>query len=113
FNGRVSAPIGNVEGYIMVPSVFVSQSIDSMMRSPPDRRTAYGSVIVNEDGTFTYTRDPRWELLPADELDDSFAIVARGADQWAAVVVPVGGAALVRYPSILDVLNTIAATRSA
>jgi hypothetical protein len=115
FSGRVSAPIGAVEGCVMVPSVFLAESVDSAVHyGSTSTRTAYGSVLVAADGSFTYTRDPRWELLPMEELDDSFALVARGADnQWATVVVPVGGAALVRYPSILDVLDTIATTRTA
>lgn len=115
FSGRISAPIGHVEGYAMVPSVFVAEGIDGLAQGDSACcRTAYGSVVVDADGSFTYTRDPRWELLPMEDLDDSFALVAHGADrQWAAVVVPVGGAALVRYPSIVDVLATISTARSA
>ena len=97
----------------MVPSVFLAESIESVMHyGSTSNRTAYGSVVVRADGSFTYTRDPRWELLPVDELDDSFTLIAYGADnQWAAVVVPVGGAALASYPSILDVLNGIRSRR--
>lgn len=115
FSGRISAPIGHVQGYAMVPSVFVAEGIDELAQGvSASSPTAYGSVIVQADGYFTYTRDPRWEMLPMEDLDDSFALVAHGADhQWAAVVVPVGGAALVRYPSIVDVLATIATARSA
>ena len=68
--------------------------------------TAYGSVTVDDDGSFTYTRDPGWAVVPVGEIDDSFAIIAYTArNQWAVAVVPVGGATISR-PSIAEVVDS-------
>jgi hypothetical protein len=107
FSGRVEAPFDDVEGYVLAPAALLSESIDSLATGCASTNlTAYGSVTVDDDGSFTYTRDPGWAVVPVGEIDDSFAIIAYTArNQWAVAVVPVGGATM-PSPSIAEVVNS-------
>lgn len=107
FSGRVAAPFADVRGYLAVSSALLAESIGSMIDNPWSvGSTLFGSVEIDDDGAFTYTRDPDWADLPVDEIDDSFAVIAYTAEnQWAAAVVPVGGRALTAYPPIIDLVN--------
>ena len=59
FSGRVEAPFDDVEGYVLAPAALLSESIDSLATGCSSTNlTAYGSVTVDDDGSFTYTRDP-------------------------------------------------------
>jgi hypothetical protein len=106
FSGRVEAPFDDVEGYVLAPSALLSESIDSLATGCSSTNlTAYGSVMVDDDGSFTYTRDPGWAVVPVGEIDDSFAIIAYTAhNQWAVAVVAVGGATMPN-PSIAEIVN--------
>jgi hypothetical protein len=106
FSGRVEAPFDDVEGYVLAPAALLSESIDSLATDCASTNlTAYGSVTVDDDGSFTYTRDPGWAVVPVGEIDDSFAIIAYTAhNQWAVAVVPVGGATM-PSPSIAEIVN--------
>ena len=107
FSGRVEAPFDDVVGYVLAPAALLSESIDSLATGcSRTNLTAYGSVTVDDDGSFTYTRDPGWAVVPVGEIDDSFAIIAYTAgNQWAVAVVPVGGAT-VPNPSITEIVNS-------
>jgi VCBS repeat-containing protein len=107
FSGRVEAPFDDVEGYVLAPAALLSEGIDSLSTgSSSTNLTAYGSVTIDDDGSFTYTRDPGWAVVPVGEIDDSFAIIAYTAgNQWAVALVPVGGAT-VPNPSISGILDS-------
>jgi hypothetical protein len=107
FSGRVEAPFSDVEGYVLAPAALLSESIESLVTGCSSTNlTAYGSVTVDDDGSFTYTRDPAWAVVPVGEIDDSFAIIAYTAcNHWAVAVVPVGGAAMPN-PSIAEIVNS-------
>jgi hypothetical protein len=107
FSGRVEAPFDDVEGYVLAPAALLSEGIDSLSTgSSSTNLTAYGSVTIDDDGSFTYTRDPGWTVVPVGEIDDSFAIIAYTAgNQWAVALVPVGGAT-VPNPSISGILDS-------
>lgn len=109
FTGQINAPLDEVTGYVVVPAALLAQSIGSVVDSDwYDGELECGSVTVDEHGAFTYTRKPPGDDVPADAIDDSFAVIAYTArNEWAVAMVPVGAAALTNYPSIVDVLTSV------
>ncbi len=109
FTGQITAPLDDVAGYVVVPAALLAQSIGSVAGSDwYDGELECGSVSVDEHGAFVYTRKPPCDDVPADAIDDSFAVIAYTArNEWAVAMVPVGAAALTSYPSIVDVLTSV------
>ncbi|QNJ95322.1 hypothetical protein HZU40_14480 [Mycolicibacterium fluoranthenivorans] len=109
FTGRLSAPLDDIAGYLVVPASLLAQSIAGVAGSDwYDGEMDCGSVTIDEGGVFAYTRKAPADDVPADAIDDSFAVIAyTPCNEWAVAMVPVGAAALTSYPSIVDVLTSV------
>ncbi|MBJ7340231.1 Ig-like domain-containing protein [Mycolicibacterium sp.] len=105
FSGHVSVPFSNVAGYSVDREA--AAGITSIRRLIDDpeffKQPSFGTVTIDANGNFTYTRSATWDFLDFADVDDSFFIVAYTEDnEWAAVYVPVGGRATLNPPTTVS-----------
>lgn len=100
-SGRVTAPFANATYGVLKTNGFELYE------------SGFGSLEIDSAGHFTYTVEPAYAGTLEDGsptfslVDDSFAVFAiSDTNQWAAVYVPIGGAAPPTLPTTVSVLSS-------